>query len=768
MRNPASLPDTPVLRMENIAKAYSGATVLHGLTFSAMPGDLTVVYGPPAAGKSVLVRVLTGLETPDSGRIILRGEDVTGKPPADRNIGYVPQSFALYPHLSVRANIAYPLDLAGVPKSESANVVANAASMLKIEEHLDKKPDQLSGGQKQRVAIARGIAKRTDFFVLDDPLAGLDFKLREQLVDDLRGLNAATGASVLYVTSDVIEAMTLGDDLAVLSEGTIIESGVPERLYREPHDVRTMALVGFPPANFLAGSLEQQDGRTVCVTSLFAFPVDVANGSPASNVLVGVRPERIHLAHRAADADGASDGSLSFPATVILREDLGGEDVVYLEASGVALTMVDRDHNRDADMNQEVTVSIVPHHLALFDVASGARIGNGARISPPASRLPPRQSTMAEIRVEQLTKTFGSLRAVDDVSFTFPNGRVTCLLGPSGCGKTTLMRIIAGLEKQTAGAVYFGEQDVSHLSPSKRNIGMVFQYPVVYRGISVYRNIELPLQSMKLSKPERTRRVEDVIRLMDLTASADLDVSKLDNGTRQKVSVAREVARRPQFILFDEPITNVDAASKLQLKRSLKELTRSLSQTIIYVTHDQTEAMTLADQIALMEEGKIVQCAPPRELYNHPDDRFGGWFLGNPGMVFFDAALSGGNTYRILESPLFPQPVAVNGAKAMGSDVIVGIRPEHIRVSSGALPGGVPAFLERKTIQIGGQYLVALSIEGLRDRDFKAKVAPSTGERLPASGPVNVELPLEQVSLFDAAGDRIAATLHPAGTPLVS
>src|SRR3954470_477144 len=284
---------------------------------------------------------------------------------------------------------------------------------------------------------------------------------------------------------------------------------------------------------------------------------------------------------------------------------------------------------------------------------------------------------MSEIRVEQLTKTFGSLHAVDDVSFTFPSGQVTCLLGPSGCGKRTLMRMIAGLETQSAGAVYFGNQDVSRLSPSKRNIGKVFQYPVVYRGISVYRNIELPLQSMKLAKAERTRRVEGAIQLLGLSASANLDVSKLDNGTRQKVSVAREVARQPQFILFDEPITNVDAASKLQLKRSLKELTRSLSQTIIYVTHDQTEAMTLADQIALMEEGKIVQCAPPRELYNHPHDRFGGWFLGNPGMVFFDAMLSGGGNLRTLEFPLFPLPVAFDGPATAGSDITIGIRPEH-------------------------------------------------------------------------------------------
>ena len=369
---------------------------------------------------------------------------------------------------------------------------------------------------------------------------------------------------------------------------------------------------------------------------------------------------------------------------------------------------------------------------------------------------------MAEIRVQDLTKTFGALRAVDDVSFTFPNGQVTCLLGPSGCGKTTLMRIIAGLETQTTGEVFFGEQNVSRLSPSKRNIGMVFQYPVVYRGISVYRNIELPLQSMKLSKAERTRRVEDAIRLMGLTASANLDVSKLDNGTRQKVSVAREVARQPRFILFDEPITNVDAASKLQLKRSLKELTRTLAQTIIYVTHDQTEAMTLADQIALMEDGKIVQCAPPRELYNHPADRFGGWFLGNPGMVFFDGPIVAGAGANRLASPLFAAPVAIDGALPRLDAVTFGIRPEYIRVAMSPGNGAVPAEMVRKTVQIGGQYLVTLRVDGLGDRAFKAKVSPSAGERLPESGPVSVELPLDRVSLFDEAGNRIAADLRSA------
>jgi ABC-type sugar transport system ATPase subunit len=369
---------SPILQFEQVSKSYGNAPVLTGVDFTANAGELTVVYGPPASGKSVLVRILTGLEQANSGRILLRGQDITNVAPADRNIGYVPQSFALYPHLSVRKNISYPLDLAGVPAAEARDVVANAAAMLKIEEHLEKSPDQLSGGQKQRVAIARGIAKRTDFFVLDDPLAGLDFKLREQLVDDLRGLKSATGASVLYVTSDVIEAMTLADRMAVLSDGQIIETNQPESLYREPQHAHTMALVGFPPANFLRGTLEHRDGQYWCATPLFAFPADIASPEVPRDVYVGLRPERIHLSHRIGEV-GDDEGPLHASAKVLLREDLGGEDIVYLQAQGVPLTMVDRDHHRGDDLNADVTLSIFPHHLTIFSAERGGLLGRGAR-----------------------------------------------------------------------------------------------------------------------------------------------------------------------------------------------------------------------------------------------------------------------------------------------------------------------------------------------------------------------------------------------------
>ncbi|HEX5500698.1 MAG TPA: ABC transporter ATP-binding protein [Thermomicrobiales bacterium] len=368
---------------------------------------------------------------------------------------------------------------------------------------------------------------------------------------------------------------------------------------------------------------------------------------------------------------------------------------------------------------------------------------------------------MADIRVEGLLKTFGSLRAVDDITFSFPDSQVTCLLGPSGCGKTTLMRIIAGLEAPTAGDVYFGDRRMTDLPPRKREIGMVFQYPVVYKGISVRRNIELPLQSMKLSGAERRQRVDDVIDLLGLGPTADLDVSRLDNGTRQKVAVAREVARQPRIILFDEPITNVDATSKLQLKRAFKELTRRLRQTIVYVTHDQTEAMTLADQIALMRDGQIVQCDEPRALYDHPADRFGGWFLGNPGMVFFETTAAGRDGVAVLDSPALAAPLALP-AVAVGAPVAYGIRPEHVQVRATAAPGFVAATLDRKSIQIGGQYLLQLAIPGLGEQSVKAKVAPERGGSLAAGEVVWAGLPLDRVTVFDAAGARIEAVPTPA------
>jgi ABC-type sugar transport system ATPase subunit len=362
---------------------------------------------------------------------------------------------------------------------------------------------------------------------------------------------------------------------------------------------------------------------------------------------------------------------------------------------------------------------------------------------------------MAEIRLEKLRKQFGKLVAVDDITLTFPEGTVTCLLGPSGCGKTTLMRMIAGLEEPTSGEIFFDNERVTELSPSQRNIGMVFQYPVVYRGMSVYKNIELPmLGDRSLSSTQRRERVQSVIETLDLTRVARSDISGLDNGTRQKVAVAREVARQPRIILFDEPVTNVDINSKVQLKRALKRLVKQHMQTIIYVTHDQTEAMTLADDIALMRDGQIIQRGAPREIYNLPSDRFGGWFLGNPGMNFvhFEVRHEGGSA--VLAQPLFRHPLRVDGLDGHKT-VVIGVRPERLIVHAQPNANAVPAKVLKHALVVGGQHLLSLQIEG-SSAVLKAKAMPE--EAFTGGSLVYVECPPEHIVLFDESrGQRLDA-----------
>ncbi|UCF91635.1 MAG: ABC transporter ATP-binding protein, partial [Desulfobacterales bacterium] len=272
----------PAIELREISKKYRRVPVLQDLNLTIEAGTFTVVFGSPACGKSVLVRLITGLERPNAGQILLRGQPVTKLDSGQRNIGYVPQSFALYPHYRVYDNIAYPLDLIKFPKRQTAAAVGEIAAQLKIDHLLNKYPDQLSGGEKQRVALARGVVKHTDIYILDDPLVGLDFKLREQMFDDLKQMQEALLATFLYTTSDPLEALALADQVAVLEGGRIVEAGPLEKLYRQPGHRRTMELLGFPQSNLMAGELFSSAGRIWCRTALFEFPLaaDPSAGAP--------------------------------------------------------------------------------------------------------------------------------------------------------------------------------------------------------------------------------------------------------------------------------------------------------------------------------------------------------------------------------------------------------------------------------------------------------------------------------------------------------
>ena len=354
---------------------------------------------------------------------------------------------------------------------------------------------------------------------------------------------------------------------------------------------------------------------------------------------------------------------------------------------------------------------------------------------------------MYDIKLQGITKKFDAFTAVNDINFTIPKSSVTVLLGPSGCGKTTLMRMIAGLESPTQGRIFFGEHDVTDVPTRRRNIGMVFQYPVIYRGTSVRKNLELPLLSEKLSKAEMDKRIDEVAEILDLQDVLKRQVEELDNGTRQKIAVGREVARQPRIILFDEPITNIDLTSKLELKRSMKELFGRLQQTIVYVTHDQTEAMTLADQIALMQDGVITQCDTPKEIYDKPNSQFAGWFLGNPGMNFVSPEFISVSGSKVT-SPLFSQTIELGG-KAASADTF-GVRAEGISVSTTEAKGAVQAKVTRKSIGAGGQYLLDLAVGSLL---VKARVSHSVGRD--AVGTVWTTIESENITFFDKSAKAI-------------
>ncbi len=341
------------VRFEAISKSYGAKTVLAGIGLTIEPSGLTVFCGPPGAGKSVLMRILVGLEPPSAGRVLVDGQDITRIPAAARKIGYVPQSFALFPHMSVFDNVAYPMALQRVPRGEIASRVAAVADMLKIGPLLHKRPSQLSGGEKQRAAIARGILKNADIFILDDPLVGLDFKLREGLMSDLKSMQAQLGATFLYVTSDSLEALTMAQELVVMEAGRLLQAGPVETVYAQPMHLRAAELIGFPRCNVLPGTI----ANGVCTTPAFAF----ACAGPPRTVDVAVRPEHLRLT-------SGGDGEIS------LLEDLGAELVIYVRAGPHSLVTILPAAAAPALVpGQRVGLAVQPGAPMVFETATGAR-----------------------------------------------------------------------------------------------------------------------------------------------------------------------------------------------------------------------------------------------------------------------------------------------------------------------------------------------------------------------------------------------------------
>jgi multiple sugar transport system ATP-binding protein len=364
--------------LDHVRKEYEGGVVaVHGVDLSVAAGEFVVLVGPSGCGKSTTLRMVAGLETISSGVLRLGGRVVNDVPPAARDIAMVFQSYALYPHMTVRENMAFALRLRRRPAPEIAELVETAAATLGLSSMLDRTPRQLSGGQRQRVAIGRAIVREPSVFLFDEPLSNLDAALRGEMRRELAAIHRRLGATMLYVTHDQIEAMTLGDRIVVMHEGHVRQIGTPANVYDQPHDTFVASFLGSPPMNLLRGELTQWDGRWA--TQLVDAPevrlelppalAAAAARTRAPAVVVGVRPEHLTASALTTDIERAG----TFPATLELAEPLGHEQLFHLRTGNAAITVRGAPGPRPP-MGSRMRVSVRPDQMHLFDAESGVSL----------------------------------------------------------------------------------------------------------------------------------------------------------------------------------------------------------------------------------------------------------------------------------------------------------------------------------------------------------------------------------------------------------
>jgi multiple sugar transport system ATP-binding protein len=342
------------VELHAVGKTFDDGTVaVDELSLVIEDGELLVLLGPSGCGKSTVLRLLAGLETPTTGRVLFDGEEVTGLAPQQRNVAMVFQSYALYPHKTVRANLEFPLRLRGLSRQEIARRVSRAASLLGLDDLLDRRPRQLSGGQAQRVAMGRAIVRDPALFLLDEPLSNLDAKLRTEIRGQIATLQRRLATTTVYVTHDQIEAMTLGTRVAVLSAGRLQQLASPRELYERPANLFVAAFVGSPPMNLFAIDTDAEGRPAVRIGDRFvSLPKDSRVRRAPGGTAAGLRAECLHLAE-------GDDRRPRAPVAITAVEALGHEQIVYFEAENLV--------NADG---------------SIYDGLAAARLAPGHRLAP--------------------------------------------------------------------------------------------------------------------------------------------------------------------------------------------------------------------------------------------------------------------------------------------------------------------------------------------------------------------------------------------------
>ncbi len=347
--------------LDRIIKSFGEVEVIHGVDLEVSDGEFCVFVGPSGCGKSTLLRLIAGLEEVTTGSLSIGGRDVTRVDAADRGIAMVFQTYALYPHMTVRENMGFGLRMTGVPKAEIAAKVNEAAEILRLGEYLDRKPKALSGGQRQRVAIGRAIVRGPGVFLFDEPLSNLDAELRVEMRVEIARLHKELGATMIYVTHDQVEAMTLADKIVVLRNGYIEQVGSPMELYRNPGNRFVAGFIGSPSMNFLEGRV---NGGSVTVDALKGVEIETdAELPPAGDAItVGIRPQ--HVVAEAGESELRVEHS----------EMLGGVTYDYVRCPTGERIVVESRGDRSLGMGTQVDVSLESNQALLFDHETGNRL----------------------------------------------------------------------------------------------------------------------------------------------------------------------------------------------------------------------------------------------------------------------------------------------------------------------------------------------------------------------------------------------------------
>jgi multiple sugar transport system ATP-binding protein len=353
---------------------------------------------------------------------------------------------------------------------------------------------------------------------------------------------------------------------------------------------------------------------------------------------------------------------------------------------------------------------------------------------------------MATVTYDHVTKKFGDVTAVNDLNIKVRDEEFLVLVGPSGCGKTTALRMLAGLEEQTGGDILIGERVVNDVPPKDRDIAMVFQNYALYPHMSVYDNIAFGLKLRGMPKQEIDRRVTEVAEMLAIGQLLKRKPKELSGGQRQRVAVGRAIAREPAVFLMDEPLSNLDAKLRIQTRAMLQKLHHRIRRTTIYVTHDQVEAMTMGDRIAVMKDGLLQQLDTPENLHERPVNVFVAGFIGSPSMNFFNGKVRQNGGGPVADAGFFTAPVQGKAAEAVGHDVTIGIRPEDIVDMSHA--GGrdlVPVDAKVEVVEyLGNELQLELAAGG---QNFIARVSTETQTK--PGDTLRVGLNLKKMHVFD-------------------